>query len=303
MSLIAVRAETAPYRLSDLPESVRAEFGSLSDIAREALTEMRRLLGVLRHDEPPGLAPQPQLSDLPTLVDTARQAGVSVELSVPRALDQVPSGVALCAYRIVQEPLSNASQHAPGAAVTVSVNHDADAVLLRVANGPGGSATREILRAAPSPDRPRVLMLTTFDLDDYVYQALRAGASGFLLKDATSAELIHGVRVVAAGDALLAPSVTRRLIADFARQPRSDPPFPTATLAALTHRESEVLRLIARGMSNAEISDALVIAEQTTKTHIGRILAKLNLRDRAQAVVLAYETGLVTPGGSGVREP
>jgi len=140
-------------------------------------------------------------------------------------------------------------------------------------------------------------MLTTFDLDEYVYQALRAGASGFLLKDATAAELVHAVRVVAAGDALLAPSVTRRLIADFARQPRANPPSPS-TLDALTQRESEVLRLIARGLSNTEISNTLVIAEQTTKTYVGRILAKLDLRDRAQAVVLAYETGLVTPGGS-----
>ena len=138
MSLIAVRAESAPYRLGDLPESARAEFGSLSEVAREALAEMRRLLGVLRHDQPAGLAPQPQLSDLPALIDATRQAGVSVELSVPTPLDQVPSGVAVCAYRIVQESLSNASQHAPGAAVTVSVDHDANAVLLRVANGPGG---------------------------------------------------------------------------------------------------------------------------------------------------------------------
>ena len=145
-------------------------------------------------------------------------------------------------------------------------------------------------------------MLTTFDLDDYVYEALRAGASGFLLKDATAAELVHAVRVVAAGDALLAPAVTRRLIADFARQPRPDPPFP-ATLGALTHRESEVLRLIARGLSNTEISDTLVIAQQTTKTYVGRILAKLDLRDRAQAVVFAYETGLVAPGGSGPGQP
>jgi signal transduction histidine kinase len=140
MSLIAVRAETAPYRLSDLPESARAEFGSLSDGARQALVEMRRLLGVLRQDQPAGLAPQPQLSDLPALVDAARRAGVSVELSIPPAPDEVPSGVALCAYRIVQESLSNAGQHAPGAAVTVSVDHDASAVLLRVANGPGGPA-------------------------------------------------------------------------------------------------------------------------------------------------------------------
>jgi DNA-binding NarL/FixJ family response regulator len=160
----------------------------------------------------------------------------------------------------------------------------------------GLQATRQILSAA-SPDQPRVLMLTTFDLDEYVYEALRAGASGFLLKDATATELVRAVRVVAAGDALLAPSVTRRLIADFARRPRPALPFPP-TIGALTQRETEVLRLIAHGLSNAEISNTLVIAEQTTKTHIGRILAKLNLRDRAQAVVLAYETGLVTPGES-----
>jgi DNA-binding NarL/FixJ family response regulator len=160
----------------------------------------------------------------------------------------------------------------------------------------GLQATRQILTAA-SPARPRVLMLTTFDLDEYVYEALRAGASGFLLKDATAAELIHAVRVVAAGDALLAPSVTRRLIADFARQARPATPFP-ATLGALTRRETEVLRLIAHGLSNTEISNTLVIAEQTTKSHVGRILAKLDLRDRAQAVVVAYETGLVTLGES-----
>ena len=140
MSLIAVQAETAPYRLSDLPESARAEFASLSGVAREALAEMRRLLGVLRYDQPAGLAPQPQLSDLPALVDAARRAGVAVELAVPRAMGDVPSGVAVCAYRIVQESLSNASQHAPGAAVSVSVGHDAEAVLLRVANGPGAPA-------------------------------------------------------------------------------------------------------------------------------------------------------------------
>jgi DNA-binding NarL/FixJ family response regulator len=160
----------------------------------------------------------------------------------------------------------------------------------------GLEATRQILAGAASPVRPRVLMLTTFDLDDYVYAALRAGASGFLLKDATAIELIQAVRVVAAGDALLAPSVTSRLIADFARQAPPGKPLPS-TLAALTPRETEVLRLIAQGLSNSEISRTLVIAEQTTKTHVGRILAKLDLRDRAQAVVLAYETGLVTPRG------
>ena len=144
-------------------------------------------------------------------------------------------------------------------------------------------------------DGPKVLILTTFDLDDYVYAALRAGASGFLLKDAPAADLINAVRVVAAGEALLAPSVTRRLIAEFAARPAADRPRPVA-LNALTPRETDVLRLIARGRSNQEIAADLVVAEQTVKTHIGRILAKLGLRDRAQAVVFAYETGLVVPG-------
>jgi DNA-binding NarL/FixJ family response regulator len=203
----------------------------------------------------------------------------------------------------------------PGLAVVGQAGDGADAVRLtrhlhpdvvlmdvRMPVMDGLQATREILSVAVSPDhRPRVLMLTTFDLDDYVYEALRAGASGFLLKDATAAELVHAVRVVAAGNALLAPSVTRRLIADFARRPREAAPAP-ATLGALTQRETEVLRLIATGLSNAEISDALVIAEQTTKTHVSRILAKLGLRDRAQAVVVAYETGLVTPGGYSTEE-
>jgi DNA-binding NarL/FixJ family response regulator len=159
----------------------------------------------------------------------------------------------------------------------------------------GLQATRELL-ADPS-DAPRVLMLTTFDLDEYVYEALRAGASGFLLKDAPAAELVHAVRVVAAGDALLAPSVTRRLIADFTKRPPARTTAPIGPPhSPLTPREEEVLTLIARGLSNAEISDTLVIAEQTTKTHVGRILMKLQLRDRAQAVVFAYESGLVTPG-------
>jgi signal transduction histidine kinase len=139
MSLIAVRAETAPYRLAGLPGPVAEEFGALSAAAREALADMRRLLGVLRQDEPAALAPQPQLGDLPVLVEAARQAGVPVALSSPPACDRVPAGVGVCAYRIVQESLSNASRHAPGAAVTVSVDHDAGAVLLRVANGPGQS--------------------------------------------------------------------------------------------------------------------------------------------------------------------
>jgi DNA-binding NarL/FixJ family response regulator len=160
----------------------------------------------------------------------------------------------------------------------------------------GLEAARQILTATRLADTPRVLMLTTFDLDEYVYEALRAGASGFVLKDATTAQLIHAVQVVAAGDALLAPSVTRRLITDFTRTPPAAPAIPVA-LDVLTSRETEVLILIAQGMSNTQISDTLCISGETTRTHIKRILAKLDLRDRAQAVVIAYETGLVTPGG------
>jgi DNA-binding NarL/FixJ family response regulator len=158
----------------------------------------------------------------------------------------------------------------------------------------GLEATRQILASHPVEARPRVLILTTFDLDEYVYEALRAGASGFLLKDAPGEELVHAVQVVARGDALLAPSITKRLIAEFAAR-REPPRGRPQTLDELTARELEVLRLIARGMSNAEISQTLSIAEQTTKTHVGRILMKLHLRDRAQAVVLAYESGLISP--------
>jgi DNA-binding NarL/FixJ family response regulator len=141
----------------------------------------------------------------------------------------------------------------------------------------------------------RVLVLTTFDLDEYVYEALRAGASGFLLKDTPPADLLAAIRVVAAGDALLAPAVTRRLIAEFARRPVPSPVTPAA-LAGLTDREREVLVLVARGLTNAEIAGRLVVSAATAKTHVSRVLAKLQARDRAQLVMLAYETGLVTRG-------
>jgi DNA-binding NarL/FixJ family response regulator len=157
----------------------------------------------------------------------------------------------------------------------------------------GLQATRQI---TAMDGGPRVLVLTTFDLDDYVYQALRWGASGFLHQDASARELAEAVRVVAAGDGLLSPSVTRRLIAEFARM--GAPRGPSRkTLQNLTERETEVLALVARGLSNAEIAVRLVVAEQTVKTHVSRILMKLGLRDRTQAVVLAYETGVVQPGG------
>jgi DNA-binding NarL/FixJ family response regulator len=214
--------------------------------------------------------------------------------------DQAMVREGFAAVLAAQPGLRVAGQAAGGAEAVRQTRHlHPDIVLMDIPMPvmDGLQAAREILRPAAASERPRVLMLTTFDLDDYVYAALRAGASGFLLKDATAAELVAAVRVVAAGKALLAPSVTRRLIADFASQPRPDQPPPPA-LDTLTQRETEVLRLIARGLSNVEISDALVIAEQTTKTYVGRILAKLNPRDRAQAVVAAYETGLVTPGAA-----
>jgi DNA-binding NarL/FixJ family response regulator len=170
-----------------------------------------------------------------------------------------------------------------------------DVVLMdvRMPNLDGIEATRRIM-ASPLGRQPKVLMLTTFDLDDYVFEALRAGASGFLLKDARGEDLVRAVEVVAAGDGLLAPTVTRRLIAEFAKRPAPDRVVPVK-LRTLTPRETEVLTLIAGGLSNAEIAAALVLGEQTVKTHVGRILAKLDLRDRAQAVVLAYESGLVRP--------
>ena len=161
----------------------------------------------------------------------------------------------------------------------------------RLITGPGaGEAV-----ADGSPHRPKVVMLTTFDLDDYVYEALRAGASGFLLKDSPRHDLIAAVRAAAAGDALLAPSVTRRLIEAFARRPPEAAPAPSR-LASMTARETDVLLLLARGRSNAEIATTLFVSEATVKTHVGNLLAKLGLRDRVQAVILAYETGLVVPG-------
>jgi DNA-binding NarL/FixJ family response regulator len=155
----------------------------------------------------------------------------------------------------------------------------------------GIEATRRLMADDPPA---RVLILTTFDLDEYVFEALRAGASGFLLKDRPPEELVAAVRVVASGDALLAPSITRRLIEEFARRP--DTPAPPPELQDLTDREREVLVLMAHGLANAEIAGRLFVAETTVKTHVGRVLQKLSLRDRAQAVVLAYESGLVQPG-------
>ncbi|MEU5837748.1 response regulator transcription factor [Streptomyces diacarni] len=157
----------------------------------------------------------------------------------------------------------------------------------------GLEATKEI---AALDSGTKVLILTTFDLDEYVYQALRAGASGFLLKDASTGQLAEGVRVVASGEALLAPTVTKRLITEFSRLGGPRPQAPER-VEELTERETEVLALVAQGLSNGEIAEHLIVAESTVKTHVSRILVKLGLRDRTQAAVFAFEVGLVTPGG------
>jgi DNA-binding NarL/FixJ family response regulator len=186
-------------------------------------------------------------------------------------------------------------------AVTQARSLEPDVVLMdiRMPEMDGIEATRQVV-GLTGCTTPRVLMLTTFDLDEYVYDALRAGASGFLLKDVPAEQLAAGVRMVAAGDALLAPSITRRLIEEFAAAPAVAGP-PTG-LDELTPRELEVFKLVAKGLSNAEIAEQLIVGETTVKTHVTRVLMKLGLRDRVQAVVLAYEFAVVTPGRADAEE-
>lgn len=171
---------------------------------------------------------------------------------------------------------------------------------IRMPGMDGIEATRRLTSGGAERGRgPRILILTTFDLDEYVYDALRAGASGFLLKDVTAERLFDAVRVVAAGGALLAPGITRRLIGEFTRINPKAPAMRPEALAALTPRETEVLQLVAEGMSNSEIAARLLVSDETVKTHVSRVLGKLGLRDRTQAVIAAYETGLVVPNSTG----
>ncbi len=193
--------------------------------------------------------------------------------------------------------LSTVGEAGTGAeAVALAREHRPDAVLMdiRMPQVDGIEATRRIC-GHPATAGTRVLILTTFDLDEYVYGALRAGASGFLLKDTPPADLLAAVRLIAAGEGLLAPSVTRRLIAEFARRPEPARPLPRR-LYGVTGREREVLTLVASGLSNMEIAERLTLSPATVKTHVSRLLGKLNARDRAQLVIVAYETGLVSAG-------
>jgi DNA-binding NarL/FixJ family response regulator len=181
-------------------------------------------------------------------------------------------------------------------ALAAARNHDPDVLLMdvRMPKLDGIEATRRLVAAG---GRARVLVLTTFDLDEYVYQAMKAGASGFLLKDSNREQLVSAVRTVAAGESLLAPTITRRLIEDFCKRPPPTAGLPEA-VAHLSERELEVLRLLARGLSNAEIATNLYLSDTTVKSHVAHILAKLNLRDRVQTVVFAYETGVIRPGNT-----
>ncbi len=236
-----------------------------------------------------------------TIPPPMRSAPSPIRVLVVDDQELVRSG--FCVILDVAEDITVVGEAANGeAALLAAAAYHPDVVLMdiRMPGMDGLEATRLLTRGSPDQTAPKVVMLTTFDLDEYVYEALRAGASGFLLKDSPRADLLAAVRAAAAGNALLAPTVTRRLIEAFARRPPETAPSP-ARLGSLTAREREVLMLLARGRSNTEVAAALFVSEATVKTHVGNLLAKLGLRDRVQAVILAYETGIVVPGDPGAE--
>jgi len=222
---------------------------------------------------------------------------VSIRVVVADDQELVRSGFTMILE--AQEDIEVVAEAGNGAEAVAAVRRHAPDVLLLDIRMPGMDGL-DAARQVCAQSSCKVVMLTTFDLDEYVYEALYAGASGFLLKDVCRDDLVHAVRVVAAGDSLLAPSVTRRLVADIVRRRRAEATTETAPgrLDVLTAREGETLRLLARGLSNAEIAATLFVSEHTVKTHVSNVLSKLGLRDRVQAVICAYETGLVTPGSS-----
>ncbi|MEU0409108.1 response regulator transcription factor [Streptomyces griseorubiginosus] len=229
------------------------------------------------------------------MADGVSTDGLRAVIADDQALVRTGFGMILAADGI--EVTAEAADGAEAVAAVRRTRPDVVLMDIRMPGMDGIEATRRIL-ADDSAGDVRVIILTTYDLDHYVYAALTAGASGFLLKDVTPEHLVAAVRLVRSGDALLAPAITRRLIERFAHRGEAVPASPHRDLSGLTPRELEVLRLLATGLSNAELAERLFLSPTTVKTHIGRILSKLDLRDRVQAVVLAYESGLITPGGA-----
>jgi DNA-binding NarL/FixJ family response regulator len=229
------------------------------------------------------------------VADGVNRPALRAVIADDQALVRTGFGMILAADGI--EVTAEAADGAEALAAVRRTRPDVVLMDIRMPRMDGIEATRRIL--ADGPDGTKVIILTTYDLDHYVYAALTAGASGFLLKDVSPEHLVAAVRLVQSGDALLAPAITRRLIERFAQREEDRPAGLHRDLSGLTPRELEVLRLLATGLSNAELADRLLLSPTTIKTHIGRILSKLDLRDRVQAVVLAYETGLVSPGGGG----
>ncbi|HUS61746.1 MAG TPA: response regulator [Acidimicrobiales bacterium] len=281
---------------------VKAKLASLGSHPLKDFDEPEEIFQLCHPDLVRDLPPLRTSGELPVAMANDGAAGLARDRAV-RVLLVDDQEMVRAGFRMILEArdIEVAGEAADGAlAIDAIARLRPDVVLMdiRMPNLDGIEATRKIM-AAPAP-HPKVLILTTFDLDEYVFEALRAGASGFLLKDAAPDDLVHAVSVVARGEALLAPSVTRRLIEEFGAGSRAAPVSPALTKAidALTTRELEVLRLVARGMSNAEIGERLFVGEATVKTHVSNVLMKLGCRDRVQAVVVAYEAGVVQPGGA-----